>query len=261
MKQMNHLALVVIAALVLQSCAGTRNSTSTAGPSGPITPATGSASNIAAGRNTAAAPVSGSQGGIAATSSGVTTDTGVTGETGANNGTRASSASIGTTTNVTAANQNPAVTSESDKSGKAKDSPEYFMSKAAVMGMTDVRLSQYALSKSANTSIKAFAAMVVKEHGDANNELKSLAAAKSFTLPNPDSLGTDSEIKMKSMSAASTADFDGEYIEMMIADHETAIDLFEQGAKSKDPEVKAFAKKYLPILKIHLKSVKSFIGN
>lgn len=263
MKYLNKIALLAITASILQACAGQRNSSGNAGPSGPITPSTGSASNIAAGRNTAAVPVSGSQGGIAASSTGVNPSSGLSGETGANNGTRASSSSNGSgnaTQGETTATALADADSEQKKLAKAKNSPAYFIDLAAITGLSDVKLSEYALSRATTTDAKALAMMVVKERGDINTALQALATSKQISLPNPDSLGTDAEIRMKTLSATSANEFDGAYIQMMITDHESAIDIYEQGTRSKDQDVKDFAKKYLPLLRLHLKSAKSLIG-
>lgn len=58
--------------------------------------------------------------------------------------------------------------------------------------------------------------------------------------------------KLNNLSGAS---FDKAYIEMMVIDHQNAVALFEKASKSTDSDVKAYANKYLPILKKRLKQV------
>lgn len=48
---------------------------------------------------------------------------------------------------------------------------------------------------------------------------------------------------------------DQAYVNVMISDHQKAITLFEEGAKSKDSAIRKFASKHLPHLKAHLKQV------
>ncbi|GGE70185.1 putative outer membrane protein [Pedobacter psychrotolerans] len=55
--------------------------------------------------------------------------------------------------------------------------------------------------------------------------------------------------KMKGVS------LDQAYVDVMISDHQKAIALFEEGAKSKDSAIRKFASKHLPHLKAHLKQV------
>lgn len=57
---------------------------------------------------------------------------------------------------------------------------------------------------------------------------------------------------LKKMKGAS---FDQAYVNVMISDHQKAIALFEEGAKSKDSAIRKFASKHLPHLKAHLKQV------
>jgi putative membrane protein len=58
--------------------------------------------------------------------------------------------------------------------------------------------------------------------------------------------------KLNNLSGAS---FDKAYVEMMVVDHQHAVALFEKASKSIDNDVKAYANKYLPALRKHLKEV------
>jgi len=63
---------------------------------------------------------------------------------------------------------------------------------------------------------------------------------------------TNATEKLNSLSGTS---FDKAYVEMMVTDHQNAVALFEKAAQSTDGAIKAYANKYLPILKRHLKQV------
>src|ERR1700735_1452405 len=58
-----------------------------------------------------------------------------------------------------------------------------FVMKAAQGGMTEVQLGQLASDKGDSQDVKDFGSKMVTDHGKANDELKSIAAAKSLTLP------------------------------------------------------------------------------
>ena len=60
--------------------------------------------------------------------------------------------------------------------------------------------------------------------------------------------------KLNNLSGAS---FDKAYVEMMVVDHQNAVALFEKASKSTDNDVKAYANKYLPVLKKHLKHIQA----
>ncbi|NTD97014.1 DUF4142 domain-containing protein [Agrobacterium tumefaciens] len=74
--------------------------------------------------------------------------------------------------------------------------------------------------------------------------------------PNPDG-DTEADIlkSVEDLKKMKGASLDQAYVNVMISDHEKAIALFEEGAKSKDSAVRKFASKHLPHLKVHLKQI------
>jgi putative membrane protein len=67
-----------------------------------------------------------------------------------------------------------------------------------------------------------------------------------------------------SLMNASGAEFDRMYMKMMVKDHEKAVALFTSASQSEDAEVKSFAAKTLPALKMHLthaQSISNKLGN
>ncbi len=126
-----------------------------------------------------------------------------------------------------------------------------FAIKAAEGGLFEVQLGKIAASRAVNQDVKEFAAMMVKDHGQANQELTALAKGKGIVLPT--ALGRDNQDDLREFNEKAANEFDEDYIERMIEDHERTIKIFERASsQSKDSEVKAFADKQLPILKKHL---------
>jgi len=122
---------------------------------------------------------------------------------------------------------------------------------AANGGMTEVELSKLAAAKAINADVKAFANMMITDHGKANEELKGIAATKNITLP--DSVNADSKSAIEDLSNKSGADFDKAYVDKMVSDHKSTVDMFESASKNlKDPDLKAFVDKTLPVIKGHL---------
>ena len=131
-----------------------------------------------------------------------------------------------------------------------------FMNDAAPGGMAEVELGKLAASKAQNAEVKAFAQKMVEDHSKAGEELKQLAAQKKVTLP-PDVMPKHKEI-MDKLSKLSGADFDKEYVMTMVEAHEKDVAAFENVSKTAaDADVKAFATKTLPTLKMHLEMIKS----
>ncbi|HEX4234990.1 MAG TPA: DUF4142 domain-containing protein [Caldimonas sp.] len=129
---------------------------------------------------------------------------------------------------------------------------EDFVQKAAAGGVAEVAAGQMAGQKGASESVKSFGARMVEDHGKANDELKSIATSKKMGMPAaPDA---SQQKAAAALEAKSGADFDRAFKQQMIADHKSAIALFQKEAKSgSDPDLKSFAGKTLPTLQEHLK--------
>ena len=131
-----------------------------------------------------------------------------------------------------------------------------FMNEAAPGGMAEVELGKLAAAKAENAEVKAFAQKMVEDHSKAGDELKQLAAQKKVMLP-PDVMPKHKEI-MDKLSKLNGADFDKEYVKAMVADHEKDVAAFENVSKTAvDADVKNFATKTLPTLKMHLEMIKA----
>lgn len=131
---------------------------------------------------------------------------------------------------------------------------------AANGGMTEVELSKLAAAKAINADVKAFANMMITDHGKANEELKGIAATKNITLP--DSVNADSKSAIEDLSNKSGADFDKAYVDKMVSDHKSTVDMFESASKNlKDPDLKAFVDKTLPVIKGHLDHINRIQSN
>lgn len=130
-----------------------------------------------------------------------------------------------------------------------------FFKDAASGGMMEVQLGQLAKDKALSQEVKDFGARMVTDHGKANDELKQLAQQKKWTLP------TKLERKHKSMvdkvQKASGAEFDKIYMKSMVKDHSKDVEEFRKATqKVKDPELKAWAEKTLPVLEQHQQMAK-----
>ena len=153
------------------------------------------------------------------------------------------------------ANTAKADTAKKDSSASAVDKDDAkFAVAAANGGMAEVELGTLAQEKAVNAKVKDFGSMMVKDHSKANDEMKALAKSKGITLP--DSIDSKEKKVKSDLSAKSGADFDKAYVSNMIDDHKEDIKEFEDAAKNvKDPDLKAFAVKTLPTLKMHLDAI------
>jgi putative membrane protein len=129
-----------------------------------------------------------------------------------------------------------------------------FATAAANGGMAEVVLGKLAQEKGSSQQVKDFGAMMVKDHAKANDELKQIAAGDKIMLP--DSINTE-ESKLKAeLASKSGSDFDKAYVNAMVDDHKNDIKDFENASKVvKYPDMLAFVKKTLPVLKMHLDAI------
>ena len=141
-----------------------------------------------------------------------------------------------------AANANPAA--------QLPSADQAFVEEAAKGGMAEVELGRLAQEKASDQEVKDLAQLIVREHEQANQRLKTIAQAKGVEqLGGLDAAHLQMRDQLQAMSGA---DFDRMYIEGQVADHEKAVVLFEQQAQSgQDPELKAFAAETLPKIQAH----------
>lgn len=153
------------------------------------------------------------------------------------------------------ANTAKADTAKKDSTASTVDKDDAkFAVAAANGGMAEVELGTLAQQKAANQKVKDFGGMMVSDHSKANDEMKALAKSKGITLP--DSIDSKEQKVKNDLSAKMGADFDKAYVSNMIDDHKEDIKEFEDAAKNlKDPDLKAFAVKTLPTLKMHLDAI------
>ncbi len=153
------------------------------------------------------------------------------------------------------ANTAKADTAKKDSTTAAVDKDDAkFAVAAANGGMAEVELGKLAQEKGANSKVKDFGAMMVSDHSKANDEMKALAKSKGITLP--DAIDSEEQKTKDDLSAKSGADFDKAYVSNMIDDHKKDIKDFEDATKNlKDADLKAFAVKTLPTLKMHLDAI------
>jgi Predicted outer membrane protein len=131
-----------------------------------------------------------------------------------------------------------------------------FAVKAADAGLAEVELGKLAQEKATDQRIKDFAQMMVNDHQKANDELMAIATRHNITLPPVAS--EDHVEKQRKLREKSGAEFDKDYMDLMVKDHDKVISLFEDAASDvQNSDLKAFASKTLPALKKHHEAAKA----
>jgi putative membrane protein len=126
-----------------------------------------------------------------------------------------------------------------------------FVTSAASGGLAEVELGQLAEQKAASPQVKEFARTMVSDHTQANQDLQQIAQQQNLNLPKrPGKKEREEAQRLKKLSGAA---FDKQYMTHMVQDHRKDISEFQrESASGKDPALKSYAQKYLPVLQKHL---------
>jgi putative membrane protein len=146
-----------------------------------------------------------------------------------------------------------------------KISADDFVKKAGEAGIAEVAMGKLGAEKATDAGVKAFAQRMVKDHTKANNELMAAAKTKGLKVPTEPGL-THKGMREKFEHQAADTDFDHDFMEQMVKDHEAAVDLFGKASSDTtlDSDLRALAKKTLPTLEEHLadaKKLEAKLGN
>lgn len=135
-----------------------------------------------------------------------------------------------------------------------------FLTAAAASGNFEVAMAQLATQRADREEIKRYAQMLTDHHSGANQELQALARDKGVSLP------TDVPAARKStvdrLSKARGADFERQFVQSVgMQAHREDIALFERASReARDPQLKAFADRTLPVLREHLDAARRLPG-
>jgi putative membrane protein len=162
-----------------------------------------------------------------------------------------------TTTDNTTMSDTGTMTNTNTTAAPLEQMDKDFVMKAASGGMMEVEASQIAQQNAGHARVKAFADMMVQDHTNANNELKGFASSRGLTIPQ-DSLMTKHKSMLDKMRNMTGKAFDKHYINMMMNDHNKDINEFEKASNnSKDADLKAWAAKTLPTLRMHKDTIQA----
>lgn len=130
-----------------------------------------------------------------------------------------------------------------------------FVSKAKKANMMEIKTGKMAQEKASDQDVKQFASKMIQDHTAASQELMQVLQNKKIdTTAHRMDMGAAKDDHMDKLQAASGKEFDKEYMTLQLKGHMKNIALFEAASKNvKDPDLRAFATKNLPVLRDHLK--------
>lgn len=123
-------------------------------------------------------------------------------------------------------------------------------------GMVESRLAKLAKQKAISKKVRDYAGMLVNDHGVLHDQLKAVSSGLHVVLPSSPVKGMQSKLQVLNRYAGQ--DFDRNFLDMMIRDHENMIRLFEHASRMvNNAEVKTLVDNALPQLNKHLDSARA----
>lgn len=134
-----------------------------------------------------------------------------------------------------------------------------YLSEIAIIHMSEIEIGKLALQKGIRADVKKYAQMLITDHNKSLEELKTLANKQTITLPTSSTeIELDNYNKLKEKSGT---DFDDYFIDMMVNDHEKAMDkITEISQKVKDSDVKLWTSRQVTIFTTHSDEAKKLKG-
>jgi putative membrane protein len=146
-----------------------------------------------------------------------------------------------------------AQTQKGTSSQSVDQNTRQFVEKAANGDMFEIQSSKLASERSKNDRIRQFAERLLKDHSQSTTHLSSVIKNVQG-LELPAQMDKEHQDKLAKLSAATGAGFDQQFRSMQIEAHQTAVQLFENYARSgSNQDLKSFAEKTVPTLREHLK--------
>jgi len=130
--------------------------------------------------------------------------------------------------------------------------PQMFVEMASAMDLAEIQLAKMALKNASRPEVKQFASRMITDHTMSSAELLKIVGPKGLQpSEQPDN---KHQALITRLATLKGAEFDGAYLQHMVMDHQMAVSLYQaQTQQGKDPQLRAFAAKTLPIVQEHLK--------
>lgn len=133
-----------------------------------------------------------------------------------------------------------------------------FLERAAQGSNAEIATGSTATRQAWRAEVKAFGAMMMRDHGAMNAQLSAIANRYKIALPT--SLG-DHQASYDRIVDLRYDRFDDEYMQVMVEDHDMALELFRGAASgAHDPALRAFAASHVPVIEAHLNHARTLAG-
>lgn len=127
-----------------------------------------------------------------------------------------------------------------------------YLAKAGAGDMFEIESSKAIAAKTANADIKAFANMMIAQHGQSTAKLKAAAAAAKLSVATP-ALDAAQQAALDKIKSATGTGADQAYLDAQRTAHDDALALHKGYADKGDtPQLKAAAGEIAPVVEHHI---------
>lgn len=138
------------------------------------------------------------------------------------------------------------------------DTDKEFMQKVKEANLAEIKAGQIAQEKGGPVAAY-FGSLMVAEHTKATESLDSLAQAIGITLVTE--ISAEHQNAENELVAKSAAEFDKAYLDMQVKEHQDVMGIFRnEKLTGSHEDVKGFAKRFMPHIKMHLELADSLRG-
>jgi putative membrane protein len=124
-----------------------------------------------------------------------------------------------------------------------------FLREQLAVGDKQVGLARLASERATRPAVRKFGEMMLRDYRQASEELRQIASRQQVDA------GAENEqlkVERERLSRLSGEQFEREYLDEIVADHQDAVGDLENAAKGNDPEIAQWAARNLPIVRRHL---------
>ena len=135
-----------------------------------------------------------------------------------------------------------------------------FVKEAGAGNLAEADAGRLAMEKGSTAAIREFGRWMYTDHGIvANNWLHAIMAAEH--QPFQPTLTAEQRQMQQKLERLSGREFDREYTQAQVTDHEKTIPIFQTEARDgQNPMIKSFAQSMIPVLQEHLAEAKILAG-
>ncbi|MGK9167204.1 DUF4142 domain-containing protein [Inquilinus limosus] len=139
--------------------------------------------------------------------------------------------------------------------------PAMYVQSAGQSGLFEVEASQVAERRARSAEVRSFARMMIRDHTDANDKIRTAAMASNLGAQFPTSLDSERQDALAALRSVPRSEFDRQYMQGQVEGHQEALQLQQSyGESGGDPNLKAVAMEMTPTVQRHLDEAQTILS-